>query len=296
MNIGELTAKYKFQSNQACNIYFLVDKILVFINFPGYAYPTMYIPTVHLRELVNGVPLKILESEPGSMKGFCMIGGAYLAESKFEAKVVVPKLIDFVSKADVIFNSLLDGTQDKSEAFSKFLLKVMIYKDSKNDTAGNLGMSYYWLIGKKRQSKGFVSLPFLEKTDGVFVDPQDKHLPIYSSSLFAQMAAVDYKEKYGFDLNLFEIPCLGCFLNGLALTVGRKIADTTFLDNKWKIQYYVSDQGNYKVPNHFIIHDEQGMNDFALVGCMEQGIKSTWSEIEYAKKRKYIVNNIMLWA
>ncbi|NCB42806.1 MAG: hypothetical protein EOM59_09320 [Clostridia bacterium] len=295
MNISDLILKYKVASSSPCDIAFKVDNIIVLVVFPVGNYPTMYIPKDDVERLVKGVSSKLLESEPGFIDGFCMIGKVYPGMTCFDAKVIGEELLNFILKADKKLNDLINGYIDKSETFSNFLIKTMNYQGCKNDTENVMSLEYFWLIGEIKQNKNFVPLPVFEKKYGVVIDPENKQLPIYTNSLFAQIAAYNYKERYGYDLNLYKIPCLGCFLSGLGQTAGRKVADITYLNNQWKISYHVSDQGNYKTPNHFSIYDEETMNNFFLVGCKEQGKSPVWIEYEEARRRKFIVNNLMAW-
>lgn len=157
-----------------------------------------------------------------------------------------------------------------------------------------MGLSYYWLIGERKQNKSFIPLEIFEKKQGILVDPETGKLPIYSNAMFAQMAAYEYKRRYGYKLEFFEIPCLGCFLSGLGQSAGKKVRNITYLDSKWKILYHTNKQNEYKIPNHFVIHDEHSNNRFLLCGCTEQGRKPVWLEINNAKSRGILADDMSL--
>ncbi len=295
MDTGSLLSKFKFQKDAPSEIVYRTDGLIVFIDISAGLDPMMYIPTRDLNKLVKGTPAELLKSEPGFINGLCMIGRLYSGEKEFQSKVVVEKLKDFVKKADAQFNELLSDFLNQSGAFNVFIERTMSYKNYTKDFSNLFGLSYFWLVGDRKKNKKNIPLPVFDKKYGVFVDSETNRIPVYTNSIFAQIAAFEYKEKQGLDLMLFEIPCLGCFLNGLGITEGKKVAEMTYLNNQWKIGYYVSDEGNYRIPNHFILHDQDSTNDFLLVGCADKGQPPVWIEMEDAKNRGMINHDIRAW-
>lgn len=250
-------------------------------------------PTESLLKIMDEKFAYIVRSEPEQIAGYSVLGRMLLKDYKYWTIIDEQKSKDFVKKSIEKFWTLL-AEYGQENGFLSFLFEISEYTCG-IDLKETKALEYWWLLGDRKEIKNLKALPMYEKKYGLFLDKKENRLPIYTSNFYAEIGASLYKEKYGINLFPANIQCLGCFLQGIAQVYGNMISEMVFLNDVWKINYFVSDYGDYKTPNHFTIKDDLNGKEFLLAGCIEQNIDPRWVEMEKAIESKVLNNKIRKW-
>ncbi|MBI2849545.1 MAG: hypothetical protein HYX80_00700 [Chloroflexi bacterium] len=133
---------------------------------------------------------------------------------------------------------------------------------------------YWWLVGKTEADKPVHQTP-LYRDAGVFIKPGDGNLPLFTSSLYADMASRHYSRDCGTRLIPVKVRCPVCYLNGLGGFIGSEVFKGALLDERWQIRLFTCQEQNYSAPGHFYISDFDG-EEYALAGCPDRGIRPHW--------------------
>ena len=159
-------------------------------------------------------------------------------------------------------------------SLSEYLEQTIDYKSEEDPPTNQIPFEYFWLIGPQKKGAGIYPLNILDRKMGLFVGPQANTLHVYSSSLYAEMAAYEYSKKYEIDLKADYIKCMGCFMGGVAGELRGKVK-SALLDNQWKIEFYSCDSHGYNKPTHFFL-EESADERYALFQCREDGKMPIW--------------------
>ena len=150
---------------------------------------------------------------------------------------------------------------------------------------------YWWLVGSMADGRP-VHETHQYKDIGIFVRPEDGVLPIFTSSLYADMASQLYSEVHGLRLLPVRIPCPSCYLSGLGDVLGSEILRGAILNEQWRIRFFTCDEKFYSSPSHFYISDSDG-EEYALAGCPDKKMPPHWvirqwghDEVAFPKKCK----------
>lgn len=167
------------------------------------------------------------------------------------------------------FWKLIDN-YGKWDSFADFLQADIGYDVDTDIIAEQTPLEYYCLVGRIRSSKTIHPFAKYKKQSlGVFIDPADKTIPLYTSSLMADMSAQHYREKYAVNLLPNSILCLGCFLIDFRKENGRKVLAGSLLNDQWPVDFiHCDEQRERKVDWHIVLQDNSGAK-YSLIGCPE---------------------------
>jgi len=201
-------------------------------------------------------------------------------ENSFWPIVDVPDLDAIVRGMASVFFDLV-GNLSKWGSLAKFLQVSMDHDVREASPSSQTGFNYWWLVGPEAADH-IVPLALYGGESGVFIRPQDKLLPVFSSSLFAAIAAKTYDEDDLLNLTPMPIKCLGCFFNGSTKEIGRDRMAGAILNEEWKIRFLRCDEDpSGQSAGHFEIIDADGL-EYNLAGCFEAGVPPVWIERKWA--------------
>jgi hypothetical protein len=168
-------------------------------------------------------------------------------------------------------------------SFSQFLMNLFGHNTTKALFNQQTPLGYWWLIGDLEEK--YIHQNLLYNESGVFIRPNDGYVPVFTSSIFAEIACQAYKEQYSVELVPEPMKCLGCFLSGFSNEIGAEELRGAILDSQWEVIFYSCDQlhGNCQ-GKHFFLNDSNG-ESFALVGCTHESTPPLWCE------RRWDTNN-----
>lgn len=135
-------------------------------------------------------------------------------------------------------------------------------------------ITYWWLTGDPRASAAVHELPIYPAGQGLYVDPDDGLVRVYSCTLKAALGQAANSARSGLTLEMAPVHCLGCFLGGSAGVLGREKLRGALLDERWVIEFSTCDRHGSGKPSHFSVRDEGSV--FDLVGCPDQGTAPIW--------------------
>jgi hypothetical protein len=185
-------------------------------------------------------------------------------------------LRSFVLKASYRFWNLIDNFANWP-SFSSFLLESISYDVENQNPNLQFPYEYWWLTGSLDESDLIHEVGLYEDI-GVFIRPNDHILPLFSSRLFADMAAHKYSKKHAFNLESRHIQCLGCYLNGFTGEIGREVVRGALLNEQWEIQFYTCDESpSHETARHFFLMDG-AIGSYTLFKCKEDGPGPIWCE------------------
>jgi hypothetical protein len=255
--------------------------------------------------IVGGVPVRIARSDPGlhfqvtvlpdfmgqvaSQQGVALIeaqefiaGGGHVIARLKESKgtlCIIPVLeTDEVLYrfSEIVISAFALSVESTGawKSFSEFLRKTLDHDTEHADPNDQVGLDYWWLVGEF-DTDGVTECGRYSDM-GVYVDPTTGLVPVYSSSLIADIAPQEFHVQLGKRLMPQPIKCLGCFFSGFSGEVGRGSLRGARLDNQFPIQFFTCDESDGHVQaNHFFVQGE-GRNQFTLAGCPQGGNMPVW--------------------
>ena len=158
----------------------------------------------------------------------------------------------------------------KWESFAEFLRADIGYDVDTKEVSEQITLDYYCLSGRINSSKTIHPYTKYKKQSlGVFVDPGDKTIPIFTSSLMADISAQNYREKYGVNLLPHSIQCLGCFLYGFVKENGCEVVERGLLNDQWQLNMWSDDKGRLQKGSHAFTIRDCSEKQYTFVGCHE---------------------------
>ncbi len=133
---------------------------------------------------------------------------------------------------------------------------------------------YWWLTGKQELNTPVHDV-LLYQDLGVFIRPEDNRIPLFTSSLYADMAGYHYSLKYKVKLTPSIIYCPTCFLTGISALLGNRSLSGGLLNEQWDIRFFTCHELMNTVPCSFFIDDTNG-SSFELIGCTDTEIEPVW--------------------
>ncbi len=194
--------------------------------------------------------------DPGPEEGFWpQIKDEYLHKHLTATKEQFWRLIDNYGKWD---------------SFADFLRADIGYDVDSNEVSEQMPLEYYCLAGRHNSSKTIHPYAkFKKQSLGVYVDPADKTIPIYTSSLMADISAQYYREKYGVNLLPHSIQCLGCFLYGFMKENGCEVVESGLLNDQWQVSFFNGDEENPKNNSRYFKLQDKAGEQYTLIGCRD---------------------------
>lgn len=182
------------------------------------------------------------------------------------------------------FLTLVDNYQRWS-SFEQFLQSESS-AGSDNPTPDNqVPFQYWWLVGELKPGMP-VRDTLLYDGMGVFIRPEDNLLPVFTSSLYADMAGRCYSRQHGVELVPCQIFCPTCFLTGISALFGNRILRGGLLNEQWKIHFYTGAALEFTAPDLFRIQDSDG-TDYDLTGCSDTGNLPLWVKGKHSGDEKF---------
>ncbi|MFP4477052.1 MAG: hypothetical protein ACLFOY_15940 [Desulfatibacillaceae bacterium] len=132
-----------------------------------------------------------------------------------------------------------DRTQEAADRFATMvdafgqwpdfadLLVHLVEHDPAAEPPEEQGQLEYWaLTGTDAAGQDVLEL---------FVRREDGFMPLYTSSLYAQLAAASYEGRTGMALTPVRIPCVHCLLSGFARGTGAGLSGMALLNEQWEV-------------------------------------------------------------
>lgn len=186
----------------------------------------------------------------------------------------------------------------KWSSFAEFLKVTSDHNAQLQQPYEQKPLEYWWLIGDVDDCESVIPVGIYEDVNmGIFLEPSTSHhqtrftnedgsyrdvamvkdhlLPIYTSETFARDAADRFERDLGGSCSLepFQIPCLPCFIHGIAHEPGGEEAfkNGAILNDQWPIEFHLSG-GAYNDPaaSPAFLGDAD-RNFYALLGCNDTG-------------------------
>jgi hypothetical protein len=156
------------------------------------------------------------------------------------------------------------------ESFADFLRADIGFDVDSHEVSEQMPLDYYCLAGRVSSSETIHPYSRYKKQSlGVFVDPADKTIPIFTSSLMADISAQNYREKYGVNLLPHSIQCPGCFLYGFMQENGCEAAESGLLNDQWRMNLISGDQAHHQKESHHLTIEDCTDKRYTLAGCHE---------------------------
>lgn len=225
-------------------------------------------------EILPDHVMTLLRSEPAE-EDICIVGRIRVDRERCLAWPIVDdeKLNSFVGTiAKKYINAI--NRYGKWTSLSEYLCHTIDYDAETSPPTDQIPLDYFWLIGPRKRGASIYPLPILDRKMGLFLGPEANILHVYSSRLYAEMAAYEYSRKHEIDVKADHIKCLGCFMGGVAGLLQGKIK-SALLDNQWEIKFYSCDRHGYHKPTHFFL-EESADDRYALFQCREEGKMPIW--------------------
>jgi hypothetical protein len=191
------------------------------------------------------------------------------------------KLSNHIEKTADHFRGLIEQL-GSWQSFSAFLAHDIGYDVSSKGPFQQLPLVYWWLCGEAEEGKP-VHVPSVNEVTGTFVRPEDGALPVYTSSLFADMASQVYSRTYDLSLTPVQIACLGCYLHGFSNDVPENTVRTILLNDQWVIEQYVCKEHH---GGHFFLSDGNE-HRYVLIGCKDKGYPPVWCEKKWDVENRW---------
>jgi hypothetical protein len=173
---------------------------------------------------------------------------------------------DYVSRVAGSLTSFIENAGRWLDLATMFKVRYG-YDPHLQEPAAQPTIRWFWLT-VPLGGHGANPVQFLEDA-GLFVDPGQRLVPVFSNRIDAVRLAKSLKESHDLSLQMYDIPCLGCFLNGVAGELGRDALRGAILDGQWRIDFNTCDEHGARAPSHFII--DEGAERYHLIGCAENG-------------------------
>jgi hypothetical protein len=255
--------------------------------------------------IVNGVPVRLVRTDPGlhflvvvhpeflehvaSGQGAALIkdpnhivdGGYAIGRLKADQNTLFcvailetdETLVRFVQSVVSAFITSME-THGSWTSFSEFLKATLDHDPQALDPNHQVALDYCWLVGK-HETEGVIPCG-LYSDMGVFVEPQTKFVPVYSSSLIADTVARGIYAKHEVRLMPQPIKCLGCFLSRFSGEAGRGTLRGARLDDQFVIRLFTCDESEDHVQSRHFFIQQVGQSEFALTGCFGDGTMPIW--------------------
>jgi len=158
----------------------------------------------------------------------------------------------------------------KWESFADYLRADIGYDVDTHEVSDQITLDYYCLSGRISSSKTIHPYTkFKKQSLGVFVEPANKTIPIFTSSLMADISAQNYREKYGVNLLPHSILCLGCFLYGFVKENRGDVVESGLLNDQWRVNLFNDDQDHQQNKLHHFTIQDCSEKQYTLTGCHE---------------------------
>lgn len=191
--------------------------------------------------------------------------------------------VSWLEKLGDRFFRLVDN-YSRWSSFTKFLEEDNIYKVNSMKPLQQVPLDYYFLIGRLNDSEDVHHSGHLPPDKGVYVIPDHDLIPVFTSSIYADLYAQEVKNKYGIELQADVLPCVKCYITGSYKSIDSADVSGVILNNQWLLDCYDCNLcDNYS--GHFFLND--GDKAYALCGCSELGVKPIWIEKRWDKNEKY---------
>jgi hypothetical protein len=195
-----------------------------------------------------------------------------------------PRLATFANHATEKFWKLVD-TFREWPSFGDFLRETIGYDPQRNQPHDQFAREYWWLVGPLSSHKSLHHCG-IYKGIRVFIYPENGKLPIFTSHLFANMAAHHYSGQIGTLLEPKHIDCLGCYFSGISRECGRDVLKSAILDEQWPIQFYTCGESpDKKDAKHFFLNDSN--NSYSLFRCKKDSPGPVWCEEKWDHEGKF---------
>jgi len=183
------------------------------------------------------------------------------------------KIKEHVELTVSIFFQLVDNFQ-KWPSFNEYL-KSQSQKNANLPASEKQAPFEYWWLTGKRETNSTIYDVLLYSDYGVFIRPDDKKVPLFTSSLYADMAGYHYSLQHNVHLTPSFIHCPTCFLTGTSALLGNRLISGGLLNEQWDIQFYTCDELMNTAPCYFCINDSDD-TVFELTGCTDAGTPPLW--------------------
>ncbi|MFC2038822.1 hypothetical protein ACFLUG_03525 [Chloroflexota bacterium] len=168
--------------------------------------------------------------------------------------------------------------------------KIEIQYDAKSTPVLNQQtFEYWWLVSESKGDGPLHSIPLYENNN-VFIRPDDRIIPVYTSGLYADIANRNYSLEHGIHLVPKPIHCPGCYFTGLGGFLGRQLIRGGLLNEQWQIHFFTCEDHKYTSPSHFRITDTDG-DDYELIGCPDKGTRPLWITRKWDQDEEYFSND-----
>ena len=182
-------------------------------------------------------------------------------------------LIRHVEQSVKYFSGLIDNF-GRWHSFNTFLKTEIEYDVKMMPAEIQPPLEYWWLVSKSDGKKP-VHETSRYKGAGIFIRPDDGNLPLFTSSLYADMASQRYSKDYALQLLPVRLRCPVCYLNMLGAYIGSEFFKGALLNEQWHIRIFTCEEQTYSAPSHFYISDIDG-EEYALAGCPDKGTTPHW--------------------
>lgn len=146
-----------------------------------------------------------------------------------------------------------------------------------------------WLAGQLG-TRGAEAVRLFEE-EGLYVDPSTRRIPVFTNRLDAVRLARRLQPE-GVSLQMYDIPCLGCFMTGVASELGRERVRGALIDGQWNVQFFTCSEHGADAPSHFVLKD--GAASYHLIGCAERGWPR-WAEARWKGNSFQVPCSLEAW-
>lgn len=189
----------------------------------------------------------------------------------------------FVGNSVKHFSHLINN-YSQWPSFADYLFFDIDYNVELDFVKEQAGLTYWWLTSELIDNK-IIHKVSISDEEGVFIKPHDGLLPVFTSSLYADMASQIWSKKYGVELEIRNIPCLGCILNALSNEIGPDKIRGAILNEQWNINFYkCAEKSRYGISMHFFLEDTK---KYSLIGCKEKTFAPIWCERKWDVDHRY---------
>lgn len=134
-------------------------------------------------------------------------------------------------------------------------------------------LDYWCLVGDLTEGNEVHSVRCFGHDTGLYIDPETAEVPVFTSAIFADLAAQAILERRGLSLEPRHLPCLPCYLTGMHNDLPKGLTEGARLNGQWAIDCYSCAQSltpGHGWVGHFYIQDDG--RSFALCGCSDKKV------------------------
>jgi hypothetical protein len=174
------------------------------------------------------------------------------------------------------------------DTFTSFLYSDIAYDVNTMPYQKQISLMYYVLVGSPSPTNNIYLINHSSfNGNGLYINSIQKKIPVFSSSLYADIAAQELRGTHGISLTPLQLPCIGCYLGGLYHELSSKKINGVILNDQWEISCFRCNTNHHGISGaHYFLHDSNG-HAYSLIGCRDKNtMPPIWVEQKWDNDKR----------